>query len=1003
MLGNLANNVAIKLMANAASERGVSDMMCSIVHLALGMILSVWQNFGMAMDSQNQAHIFWFSEPVKPKQTVMVCGHFPKPHQFEVVVFRLPDGKPEPLPKVEWSLPEAKGQTVKLLLVTETALAFSLPDLGGNGVYGVALRSGGKVMASFRINLPELWWALGDIVTDEMPSGEWQFNNAAAYPSGTLRVFGRCLQIGDRKPMVCLQSSDGRAVYLSPKDANPWSISVIIPPNLLTGRYQVRVHNGYGGQGGWSNPLPLAIIPRTNKVMPILNVTKFGADGDDSSDDTAAIKSALKEAEQKGGAIVFFPRGRYLLSEPLSIQPNIVLRGEGRELTALCFLPNPDEPPEAWIMGLHNFSIEDLTIFCGNHRHVIASDMSGDPKRSGHIRLIRVRIRANAYRGHLKPEEVDARFRASLKWSTGGGDTVRLSGPDIRIIDCDLYGSGRSLFLHRAIGVVISNCTLYNGRWGWYNLNCCENVVMERNRIVGADLMSTGGSYACYYGGAVSRNIYTAQNAYENMHGWDREAFTSDAGGGAYFGAVAECHGNELLLADEPKWGNRDWRGALVAIYRGRGRGQWRTVKEWDGKRVRVDRPFDVPPDGTSRITITMLHHRYIFYGNEFRDAGVAIQFYGTGIEHVVAGNRVWRSGGFWSFGHLYAGGVQPNFYVQLLGNEIVEGNSYHFGPNNAVTSGPSEITVMAHPQSINFGCVVRDNHLHNNASIRVVGKEAVENVLIEGNTIERTKTGIHIDDGCVNVILGQNRFTDVRREVYSLALLRQQWQARLSQLPTAQSLVHWSFDEVDTTRKLILARSPIADANFTASLQGNWQLVDGKRGKGLMLDGKTFAIVDTDDARYALNLSSFTITAWIKPESIKGRRGIVAKRIGNVGSPFVICIRDGQLTFDAMDDSGQWSYNCASPPVLKSNEWQHIAVVIEYPHVRLYVNGQMVQKHSIVRPLCGNNEPLAFGRDAWGGEPPSGEMPGFFIGAIDEVSIWHRALSDDEIAKLAK
>ena len=64
----------------------------------------------------------------------------------------------------------------------------------------------------------------------------------------------------------------------------------------------------------------------------------------------------------------------------------------------------------------------------------------------------------------------------------------------------------------------------------------------------------------------VSRNIYTAHNSYENMNGWDREAFTSDAGGGAYFGPVAAVEGDWILLADDPKWQRRHWTNTLVAV-----------------------------------------------------------------------------------------------------------------------------------------------------------------------------------------------------------------------------------------------------------------------------------------------------------------------------------------------------------------------------------------------------------------------------------------------------
>ena len=85
------------------------------------------------------------------------------------------------------------------------------------------------------------------------------------------------------------------------------------------------------------------------------------------------------------------------------------------------------------------------------------------------------------------------------------------------------------------------------------NFNGCENIVFEHNRIVGADLMSTGGRVTRCFTRGVSRNIYTAHNSYENMNGWDREAFTSDAGGGAYFGPVVSVEGDWILLADDPE------------------------------------------------------------------------------------------------------------------------------------------------------------------------------------------------------------------------------------------------------------------------------------------------------------------------------------------------------------------------------------------------------------------------------------------------------------------
>jgi len=948
-----------------------------------------------------EGKVFWVSAPVKPQQTVMVCGHFPAAQRFEIEVVRLSDGRPTPLKTEPRPFPaDARArQRVKPLQASETALMFELPDLGGLGIYAFALRSPSGEMTPALVNCPEMWWALGDCVVSQTPFGAWRWEDAATHPGGVLRLFGRCLQLGPRQPMVGLRSPQGEVTYLRPSSADGWSLTVTVPAHLTPGRYELWVHNGYGGRDGWSGPLPLAVVPRKEKSLPGLKVTDFGARGDDATDDTGAIKAALEEAKERGGAIVLLPRGRFFVTETLEIPPRVTLRGAGRELTALC-IPDTDEPPEVWLQGTHHFALEDLTIYCSNHRHLIASDMSGVPERSGHVRLARLRIRADAYRGHLKPEQVDARFRTALRLSTGGGDTVRLSGPDIRITDCDLYGSGRSLYLYRVVGALVANNILHNGRWGWYNFNCCENVVFEHNRIVGADLMSTGGSYACYGPEGVSRHIFTAHNVYENLHGWDREAFTSDAGGGAYFGAVAECRGKELVLADEPNWRQRDWHNALVAIVAGRGRGQWRYLRSWEGKRVQLDRPFDVAPDETSRLTITMMHQRYLFYDNEFRDVGIAIQFYGTAIEHVVANNRCWRAGGYHAFGHLYTGGVQPDLYVQFLGNEIVEGNSYRFGANNAQAAGPSHIGVLAHPQSLNFGCVVRGNRLHNNACIEVQGSNAsVENVLLEGNLIEHADVGIRVSEGCIGVLLRNNRFVDCGREVYDVAALKRKWRARLAELAQRREpLVQWGFEELVKGR--LSATTPLAELDLSATAVGTVRLTAGHRGEAMELDGNSYAVAgDSEGGRFALNLRNFTLTAWLNPKVISGRRGILAKRVSNTWTPFVVCLREGRLTFEATDREGQWSYNCASPAVLKPNQWQHIAVVVEEAkQVTLYVNGQAVHVHRVQVPLCTNSEPLVIGRGAWGGEPPKAETPGLFIGAIDELKIWTRPLSEEEI-----
>jgi hypothetical protein len=76
-------------------------------------------------------------------------------------------------------------------------------------------------------------------------------------------------------------------------------------------------------------------------------------------DDTAALQSALDEASKAGGGVIHFPRGRYRLSEGLTISRHTVLRGETRERTALCWTDLPS-PPEALLLGTNSFGIEHV-------------------------------------------------------------------------------------------------------------------------------------------------------------------------------------------------------------------------------------------------------------------------------------------------------------------------------------------------------------------------------------------------------------------------------------------------------------------------------------------------------------------------------------------------------------------------------------------------------------------------------------------------------------------
>ena len=97
------------------------------------------------------------------------------------------------------------------------------------------------------------------------------------------------------------------------------------------------------------------------------------------------------------------------------------------------------------------------------------------------------------------------------------------------------------------------------------------------------------------------------------------------------------------------------------------------------------------------------------------------------------------------------------------------------------------------------------------------------------------------------------------------------------------------------------------------------------------------------------------------------------------------------------------WGNGYPSGFGLIPGQWHHIAGTSDGSLLRLYVDGHL--KSAMVQ--LGNISPmrtasfLAFGSEDGDSNNPSGTANRYFFGLIDEVSIYNRALSPDEIAAI--
>jgi hypothetical protein len=916
--------------------------------------------------------VFWASDPLRPGETALLIGDSLGTNAT-VQVERLEDTTPSQISRVLPSL-TAEARAVTCSQASDQSVKFQVPTDLQPGVFIYAV-SHGSGSAAGLLNRPQVWWSQGDLGTN-------------ASPGGWIRIFGKNLgwpsQLAGGITRVRLEGSSTIDLLAA---GDEFAARTEVPGDTPPGTYRVYVHNGAGGNYAWSEPVEISIAQPVSWPQWRFDVTAFGAQGDGLSDDTLPIRAALAQAGAAGGGTVFFPRGRYALSGPLTIPRGTVLRGEKQEWVCLAWTDFTNPPP-ALIQGSNSFGLEELTLYADTLQNFIVGELGHRPQ-SGNVFLRSVRVRANTYQGQLSPVDVDQRFKVSLQ---DARYLVKVGGLNVVITNCDLYGSCRAFYLSRARGSRIAGNKFYNGRGGWCHISGSDGVIFEHNSLQGADLQSSGGSLNVLDGSGCSQNVYFASNQLSLLHGWDREAMTTDGGGGAYFGKIRSANGSVVELTGPPTAGVNDLRGAGVFILAGRGAGQFRRLAAVSGNWVTLDAPWTRDPDTNSDLTITMLQQRYLILGNDFTDTGAA-QFFGTAIDSIMASNRGKRMRGFWGIG-LYYLGYQPNWFCQFLDNRITEGNYYHWTSSEDSVIGVTSSIHAGYSGTLNWGTVIRRNQLDNNSCIVVYGSS--RDVLVESNLVQNAKNGIIVSSDPRGVLVRGNKFVNVNVPILEKEYLRQACEDSLGIYTTQTPLAAWDFESLAGDRF-----EDVTGNGFPAMAAGGVaQSYRAGSTKAALFNGAAYLVIDQSPVIF--NMPDLTVSFWLKPQSLRGRRGLVVKRFSSVPAPFVILQYNASICFEASDESGMSTFRLQTHPILTTNTWVNIVVTAQQGvGAAIYVNGVRIADITNQTNRFVNNEPLIIGRDTWGGDPPTSGTPGFYLGFMDDIKIWPRALSSKDVREM--
>lgn len=194
------------------------------------------------------------------------------------------------------------------------------------------------------------------------------------------------------------------------------------------------------------------------------------------------------------------------------------------------------------------------------------------------------------------------------------------------------------------------------------------------------------------------------------------------------------------------------------------------------------------------------------------------------------------------------------------------------------------------------------------------------------------------------------------------------------------------------------LAQKPVfvfpfeGNAQPTGNVQhkviGNLGFETGVVGSAASFKGSTS--VEVDDTK-AFQTPQFSIAAWACPEQEKCSGRIVEKGASN---SFWLTFYWGRARFGFWSrDEGYNEIDSASK--FKANEWRHVVGTFDGTELRVYVDGKLETTRVTPGAPTFNREPLVVGAKR------NGIAADAFIGALDEVAFFDRALTQAEVSEL--
>lgn len=207
----------------------------------------------------------------------------------------------------------------------------------------------------------------------------------------------------------------------------------------------------------------------------------------------------------------------------------------------------------------------------------------------------------------------------------------------------------------------------------------------------------------------------------------------------------------------------------------------------------------------------------------------------------------------------------------------------------------------------------------------------------------------------------------------------------------------YWRFDGADTvwtsdTVATTLDKSGNGNTGTLTNMAKATSPTVGKIGQGLFFDGTDDYIPLSDTAALSPGSNNFSISAWFNTADPAVTQAIYS----NFGTTAFILLRvSGTARFLSSDDASQGG-NAVGATTLLPGIWYHVVGIRNGVSTYVYLNGVLdgTGGTNLGTLTITGNTPPAIGRQNNAGSQ-------YFVGKIDEIRIYNRALSLNEIKQL--